>query len=223
MPQRRQRLPRPPAAAAPSPSPGPGRNRYPQLPPSTPPHNRSPTPLRPGQVPTTPQLIWAGIGSRGNRQEPIPPAVLSRHDRARRAEWQTPAGISLPEAQTAPIRGLRGRYARSTSGPIWLPWPRLQRPLRTRLPDADRTRPPPGMPRELAERLHPAWDKLQRWRPASSTPGTVAILLGPQPRTVRSMPLACWTEGGAAARVAPLMGLRIAAWSTTSLSSISAP
>ena len=105
--------------------------------------------------PAIPQLVWAGIGSRGNRQEPIPPSVL--RDMTELARRMAVDGWHLSSG------GADGSDAAFADGTpvdqrtIWLPWPGyndLSGPDSHPIP-RDRLQ----QSLELAERLHPTWDK----------------------------------------------------------------
>ncbi len=120
------------------------------------------------------QLNWAGIGSRGNHREPMPPSVLA--DMTELARRMAADGWHLSSG------GADGSDTAFASGTpvdqrtIWLPWPGyndLSGPDCHPIPQ-DRLR----QSLELAERFHPTWDRCtQGARKLHARNGL--ILLGP--------------------------------------------
>ena len=99
-------------------------------------------------------LVWAGIGSRGNAREPMPPSVLAdMTELARRmavAGWHLSSG-GADGSDTAFANG-----APVDQRTIWLPWPGYNDLSGPDCHPIPRDRLQQSL--ELAERFHPTWD-----------------------------------------------------------------
>ena len=109
-------------------------------------------------APGTSQLVWAGIGSRGNDREPMPPSVLA--DMTELARRMAADGWHL---SSGGADGSDAAFANGTpveQRTIWLPWPGYNDLSGPDCHPIPRDRLQQSL--ELAERFHPAWDRCKQ-------------------------------------------------------------
>ena len=100
-------------------------------------------------------LVWAGIGSRGNAREPMPPSVLA--DMTELARRMAAAGWHL---SSGGADGSDTAFANGTpvdQRTIWVPWAGYNDLSGPDCHPIPRDRLQQSL--DLAERIHPAWDK----------------------------------------------------------------
>ncbi len=100
-------------------------------------------------------LVWAGIGSRGNTREPMPPSVLT--DMTELARRMAAAGWHL---SSGGADGSDTAFANGTpvdQRTIWVPWAGYNDLSGPDCHPIPRDRLQQSL--DLAERIHPAWDK----------------------------------------------------------------